>query len=149
MTGPLLLALLAAQPALPERTIVLSGTREPVVVSGFSDTIGGTCDGQKAWVSIVKTHRGVEGSITIGYGDSSRELPSSFARGLLVRHSVYHVALTCDGKRLQLVADVVQMGGGSGAQYFTQRVSWEWATDTVTVSDLQPWTAEEFAVLVP
>ena len=123
-------------------------SRDDLSVEQQAQLISGTCDGVPSSARIVKARKDAAGAIEIRHGDRSRAVPSSFADGLLVHNTAYATGLGCDGKRLLFVAYVVQMKGDGGVRYFTQRATWDFGADSLTVSDPVDESAAQFAAHV-
>jgi hypothetical protein len=138
---------LAAQP--PERVTITVYGRESVGLDERKDVITGLCDGVPSSVIITKESRrpgrAAPGMIEMRHGDSSIEVPASFARGVLVRNSVHGTGLGCDGKRLKLWVYAVQAKDETGLRYFSQTATWNFGTNDLEVTDPVDENAEEFA----
>lgn len=140
--------LLAAVVHSPEPIVVNMDARDYRGLAQYAEVATGTCDGTPSSATITKAYRGATGRIELRHGEASRELPSSFAEGLLVRSSAYRTGLGCDGKRLKFEAHVVHMKGAAGVRYFSQVATWDFRENSLVVSDPVDETAEEFAAHV-
>jgi hypothetical protein len=137
----------AAQSPTNGATVTVQG-RDYLGLAQYAEVTTGTCDGTPSSATITKAHRGAGGRIELRHGTTSRELPPSFAEGLLLRNAAYRAGLGCDGKRLKFEAHVVQMKGAAGVRYFSQVATWDFGDDSLVVSEPVSETAEEFAAHV-
>ncbi|HEU0099176.1 MAG TPA: hypothetical protein VFQ67_10420 [Allosphingosinicella sp.] len=139
--------LAAAAQASDPAAITVQG-RDYTGLDQFTQVVTGTCDGTPASATITKARRGASGKIELRHGSVARDLPSSFAEGLLVRNTAYQLGLGCDGKRLKLEAHVVQMNWGRNIRYFSQQATWDLGADSLVVSEPVAESPGEFAAHV-
>lgn len=140
--------LLAAAAQNPTDAVITIHGRDYLGLARYAEVITGTCDGTESSATITKAYRGARGRIELRHGATARELPPSFAEGLLVRNAAYRAGLGCDGERLRLEAHVVQMEGPAGVRYFSQTATWDFGADQLDVSEPVEESAAEFAAHV-
>lgn len=140
--------LVAAAVQSPEPIVVNMDARDYLGLPQQTHVVSGTCDGVPSSAAITLAYRGATPRIELRHGDNSRDIPNSFAEGLLTRVTAYQAALGCDGKRLKFVAHVVQMNGGARVRYFTQEATWDFGTGALVIADPVAESPEEFAAHV-